>query len=399
LGRLDEGIRLTDEGTEWALEHRLYMPALAGIHNGCQLRAVALRGREGWARLQGLSDEHKALLRLEIHRVEAMLLSFIGAPAEVLRAAEQAALTAAAGDIARLAFTRATALVKLDRAEEALEVLRPIVGDAGAQHAKLHAWLLAGMATGATAEAASDARQVLALQVAFPMWVTVAEAAVEAMVAAGQQRIAYEALRERRGEADGSNPWWRLAWARLELESDSRAAQSSSAAAAARFEDAGYPWDAGRANLVLAEAMLAVGDHDEARTTLHRVLVNAKQYGIARHVRIARERLAALGDRGDLLDADAVRNLLERLDDLAPGPRQRLLGAIESLTSAGGREAEAGTILRDYYVKKVGSQEVVAERHYLTRPTFYRRLHLGWELLAERLGSLDETPVASAPGS
>ena len=75
-----------------------------------------------------------------------------------------------------------------------------------------------------------------------------------------------------------------------------------------------------------------------------------------------------------------------------------MIRALDELVAAGGREGEAGTILRDYYVKKVGSQEVVAERHFLTRPTFYRRLHLGWELLASRLGPLDGTPTGSARG-
>jgi hypothetical protein len=34
----------------------------------------------------------------------------------------------------------------------------------------------------------------------------------------------------------------------------------------------------------------------------------------------------------------------------------------------------------------------VAERLHLTRPTFDRRLHSGLELVAERLGRLDEGP-------
>jgi transcriptional regulator of acetoin/glycerol metabolism len=55
------------------------------------------------------------------------------------------------------------------------------------------------------------------------------------------------------------------------------------------------------------------------------------------------------------------------------------------------RDAEAARILRAYYVKKVGSQETVAERLHLARATFYRRLHRGWDLLAERLDQVDGT--------
>jgi hypothetical protein len=40
----------------------------------------------------------------------------------------------------------------------------------------------------------------------------------------------------------------------------------------------------------------------------------------------------------------------------------------------------------------------VAERHYLSRPTFYRRLHLGWELLAARLGPIEHDRAATAGG-
>jgi hypothetical protein len=49
-------------------------------------------------------------------------------------------------------------------------------------------------------------------------------------------------------------------------------------------------------------------------------------------------------------------------------------------------------VLRDYYLKGVGSHAVVAERLHLSRPTFYRRLHSGLELVAERLGPLGEGP-------
>ncbi|TMC09478.1 MAG: hypothetical protein E6J41_10580 [Chloroflexi bacterium] len=54
------------------------------------------------------------------------------------------------------------------------------------------------------------------------------------------------------------------------------------------------------------------------------------------------------------------------------------------------RDAEAGQLLVDYYVKKVGSHEVIAERLHLSRPTFYRRLQRGLTLTAERLDELAE---------
>jgi hypothetical protein len=62
----------------------------------------------------------------------------------------------------------------------------------------------------------------------------------------------------------------------------------------------------------------------------------------------------------------------------------------ELAASPGPRDAEAGKLLLDYYVKKVGSHEVIMERLHLSRPTFYRRLQRGFALVAERLDELSE---------
>jgi hypothetical protein len=49
-------------------------------------------------------------------------------------------------------------------------------------------------------------------------------------------------------------------------------------------------------------------------------------------------------------------------------------------------------------VNKVGSHEVIMERLHLSRPTFYRRLQRGFQLVAERLDEMAEfankVPVA-----
>jgi hypothetical protein len=62
----------------------------------------------------------------------------------------------------------------------------------------------------------------------------------------------------------------------------------------------------------------------------------------------------------------------------------------ELAASPGPRDAEAGKLLLDYYVKKVGSHEVIMERLHLSRPTFYRRLQRGFGLVAERLDEMSE---------
>jgi hypothetical protein len=62
----------------------------------------------------------------------------------------------------------------------------------------------------------------------------------------------------------------------------------------------------------------------------------------------------------------------------------------ELVTSSQPRDSEAGRLLMDYYVRRVGSHEVIMERLHLSRPTFYRRLRRGFELVAERLDEMSE---------
>lgn len=71
--------------------------------------------------------------------------------------------------------------------------------------------------------------------------------------------------------------------------------------------------------------------------------------------------------------------------------RSVLVDVIGELAAAPGpRDAEAGKLLLDYYVKRVGSHEVIMERLHLSRPTFYRRLQRGFSLVAERLDEMSE---------
>jgi hypothetical protein len=107
-----------------------------------------------------------------------------------------------------------------------------------------------------------------------------------------------------------------------------------------------------------------------------------------------RERLvrAALDDLGT---PEALgRNPLARLpglrgDSAATDLRAVLVDVIQELVlSTSPRDAEAGHLLLDYYVKKAGSHEVIMERLHLSRPTYYRRLHHGFELVANRVDKL-----------
>jgi hypothetical protein len=73
-----------------------------------------------------------------------------------------------------------------------------------------------------------------------------------------------------------------------------------------------------------------------------------------------------------------------------------VIGELAASTSP--RDAESGHLLLDYYVKRVGSHEVIMERLHMSRPTYYRRLHHGFELVGDRLDRLSvANPAPSAP--
>jgi hypothetical protein len=107
-------------------------------------------------------------------------------------------------------------------------------------------------------------------------------------------------------------------------------------------------------------------------------LVKAALDDLGTPERLGRSPLALLPgvSRGGSAASDLRALLVDVIGDLA--------------SSAAPRDAEAGHLLLDYYVKKVGSHEVIMERLHLSRPTFYRRLQRGFALVAERLDELSE---------
>ncbi|HZV50690.1 MAG TPA: hypothetical protein VFD49_13100 [Candidatus Dormibacteraeota bacterium] len=86
--------------------------------------------------------------------------------------------------------------------------------------------------------------------------------------------------------------------------------------------------------------------------------------------------------------------------DAAVGLRTLLIDVLHELAAAKApRDAEAGRLLVDYYVKRVGSHELIAERLHLSRPTFYRRLQRGLTLTAERLDELEDLTARARRGA
>jgi hypothetical protein len=116
-----------------------------------------------------------------------------------------------------------------------------------------------------------------------------------------------------------------------------------------------------------------------------------------RHVEVSpavvKEALDVLDDGSALAASPLARLACISAEGTAAGPELRglLVDVVRELAAARPpRDAEAGQLLVDYYVKRVGSHEVIAERLHLSRPTFYRRLQRGLTLTAERLDELAE---------
>ncbi|MBO0682390.1 MAG: hypothetical protein J2P45_04460, partial [Candidatus Dormibacteraeota bacterium] len=107
--------------------------------------------------------------------------------------------------------------------------------------------------------------------------------------------------------------------------------------------------------------------------------------GLARQVKAAFEALYDEPElaRSPLIDLQAVR---ARGGDPAQGLRSLLIETVRETESGGPRrDREAAGLLRAYYIRRVGTHEVVAERLGLPRTTFYRRQRQALELVARRL--------------
>jgi tetratricopeptide (TPR) repeat protein len=259
-----------------------------------------------------------------------------------------------------------------------------------------------GAAQAGAEEAAADSERPVRVRLFL------GDAAVEALVALGRAAEAARLVeRVTAAGADPAHPWL----LRMRGRAAAAAGRLDEAVfdlqrAADAFRLAGCRHEEARSRLALAGVLAEAGSVENAQAELRAVVESAEERGAALEARVARETLAGLGSRS--ITAEEVKLALEALHrpselaraalgrllglDTAPGDhrlRTLLLEQIEQLASStAGREREAGSLLRDYYVLRVGSQEVVADRLHLTRATFYRRLHLGWELLGERLTTL-----------
>jgi tetratricopeptide (TPR) repeat protein len=413
LGRAGEGLEYLDLSYREATAAGLDVIAVNALHNAVIACVQLLRPLEALPRLEALKAMRVGSM-VQALRAEGFLnLWGLGQPANALPAFEEALELARQGAASShaswLEIQLALTLAQLDRLEAARDLLlaRPASHESQDRANLLYAEMRIAIDSGQSEAALAAADEVLATE-QWPLRTRLylGELALEVLVAADrldEARLLPEAALA--AGADLRNPYLRRMQGRLHLATGRReAAVQQLRAAAELWRERGVRQEEGRTRLVIAEALAAGGALEPAQVELRGALRSAEQRGAALEARLAREALARLGSRA--VTVDHVKDALERMrsGNVANAPLARLLGLDQDLggvelgrllavqvelmaNSATGREREAGQLLREYYLKRAGSQEVVAGRLHLTRATFYRRLHLGWALLGERLSA------------
>jgi len=417
VGQLDTGFDAVDRSYREAAAAGLNVIAANALYNSILVRIQHLRPLEAQERTEALRGMHAGSMgQLQALRaVGQTYLWGLGRPGPALTAYEEALALAREGQatyyVNWLQVQLAVAHLQLDRLETARRLLPDRSSARESQDRIDGPWAEMRLALDSGRPgAALDVAEEVAADAGRPLRVRLflGDVAVEALVAVGRAAEA-EALVERLTAA-GAHPEHhylrrmrgRAAVAAGRLEEGIVDLQ----AAADTFRLAGSRGEECRTRLALAGALAEAGSVESAQAELRTALASAEERGAALEARMARAILAGLGSRS--VTSDHVKEALEALHrpgELGRIPLGRLLGLeaapgeerlrtllvehVEALaTSVDGREREAGQLLRDYYVRRVGSQEVVADRLHMTRATFYRRLHMGWDLLGERLTAL-----------
>jgi tetratricopeptide (TPR) repeat protein len=413
LGRAREGLEYLDLSYREATAAGLDVIAVNALHNAVIACVQVLRPLEALPRLEALKAMRVGSM-VQALRAEGFLnLWGLGQPANALPAFEEALELArqgaASSHVNWLEIQLALTLAQLDR----LELARDVLPARSASHESqdranlIYTEMRIAIDSGQSDAALAAAEEVLVTE-HWPLRTRLylGELALEVLVAADridEARLLPEAALA--AGADLRSPYLRRMQGRLHLATGQREAAVQQLRAAAEFwRERGVRQEEGRTRLVIAEALAAGGDLEAAQIELRGASRSAEQRGAVLEARLAREALARLGARA--VTVDHVKEALERMrsGNVAHAPLARLLGldqdpagpelgrllAVEvelMANSATGREREAGQLLREYYLKRSGSQEMVAGRLHLTRATFYRRLHLGWTLLGERLSA------------
>jgi tetratricopeptide (TPR) repeat protein len=410
LGHVTEGFEAVDRSYREAVAAGLNVIAANALYNSIMIRLQHLRPLEALERIDALKAmQAGSMAQLQALRAEGTVhLWGLGRPGRALAAYEEALALAREGEatyyVNWLQVQIAVAHIHLDHLDTARRMLpdRSVSREGQDRVDELWAEMRLALDSGRAEAALPGAEEVLRGS-HWPLRVQLfhSDVAVEALLAAGRTGDA-GALIERMSAAgaDPAHPWLlRMRGRAAAADGQVEDAAAGLRLAAAAFRTAGFRHEETRSRLALAAVLADAGSVEEAQAELRTALASAEDRGAAFEAREAREALASLGPRA--ITVEHVKQALEALHrppELAQAALGRLLGLdagalratvteqVQALAaSADGRDREAGQLLRDYYLRRVGSQEVVADRLHMTRATFYRRLHLGWQLLSERL--------------
>lgn len=413
LGETGTGIEYLDLSYREASAAGLDMIAVNALYNTVLVCVQLGRPLEALPRLEALKVTRAGTM-LNALRAEGFLYLWgLGQPALARAAFEEALELARSGSAAYfvtwLEAQLALTLDHLDRLEDARRLLPDRSTSRQAQD--LAVLLYPEMRIALDAGEPERALEAAELTLAIERWplrtrLYLGELAVEVLLAADRADAARRLLAGAlEAGAEPRGPYLRRMRARLQLaDGDGQGAALGELRAATEFwRERGVRHEEGRTRLLLAEALAGQDQLADARAQLRAAAASAEQRGAVLEGRLAQQALSRLGHVA--VTKEHVREALERLErppELARVALARLLGLeqdshgtrlrrllveqVELLArSQTGVERQAAQALRDYYLNRVGSQEVVAERLHLARATFYRRLHLGWELLAARL--------------
>lgn len=408
LGEDDEGFRHLDESRVAALRDQHLDIVARALHSSCAGLLSRYRIGEAGERLAELERLADRLdLRLQVNFLEGLHRSLgLGEPGRALSRLERGLAQAEEGRmesyVQRIRVALAAVHVELDDPQAALAELPP---DSPAWGTPLRFWRTL-IATRIAAQTGTPDPDLIATVTGAAFGdlparcrLALLDAAVDLLLAIGDEPGARQLVRSAPGAGRPSDPFADRALGRLTLAAGGPAARELFASAAGALATLGAVHEHWVTRLLLAEALVQGGSCEAAEGELHLVLQSAMRRGARLQERRAREAIALHGF-ARVPGLNRVKELLGwlRRDGDEAGParsvalstqdRQLLVGAIgEMVGSDSSREAEAGRILRDYYVRRIRSHELIANRLNMPRATFYRRLRLGVELLATRIAT------------
>ncbi|HKW71697.1 MAG TPA: AAA family ATPase [Candidatus Dormibacteraeota bacterium] len=412
-GMADEGLAYFDRAIQEAMALRRFSLAAEAMGNEIECLLWEFRFSQAAARIDQWKETIPGSLRPRGFRWRLGLLNWRLGALEASVASYMAAATSyrergASRLAAEVELWLAAALADLGRFQECRSVLARVPGVTRQQRA-VQAWarmrldLDSGKLDGALSETAvaSEASEFARRDRRF-----VTEIVVEVLLAAGK-------MAEARAVADlidsqPVDPYQMRMEGRIALAiDDAERARVRLTAAAAFWKEAGGRLEEARTRRLLSHALQRLGDQESATEEMRNAYYGAVRCGAGAETHLAREALTGLGVHTEPT-AEQVKSALELLHEPAAFGKSALMDTIglsrdieasrlgdvlaeviRDLSNGPLSEAsEAGRVLLDYYVNRVGSHEVVAERLHLSKRTFYRRLDRGLAILTERLSQL-----------